>query len=166
MTIPRSILFVCLGNICRSLSAEAVMRAKLTNFLPDVYLDSAGTAGYHIGNPPDPRAIATGESLGFELSRLRARQVSLEDFYEFELIFAMDDTNLSDLQTLKTTAMMHANGRDMAKLSLFDPEGRSVADPYYGDEQDFEQMYTHLQQIADRYITVWQLDHQDSLAAD
>ena len=108
MTIPRSILFVCLGNICRSPSAEAVMRAKLTNFLPDVYLDSAGTAGYHIGNPPDPRAITTGESLGFELSRLRARQVSLEDFYEFELIFAMDDTNLSDLQTLKTTAMMHA----------------------------------------------------------
>lgn len=166
MTIPRSILFVCLGNICRSPSAEAVMCAKLTNFLPDVYLDSAGTAGYHIGNPPDPRAITTGESLGFKLSQLRARQVSLEDFYEFELIFAMDDTNLSDLQTLKTTAMMHANGRDMAKLSLFDPEGRSVADPYYGDEQDFEQMYTHLQQIADRYITVWQLDHQDSLAAD
>ena len=61
---------------------------------------------------------------------------------------------------LKNTAMMHANGRDMAKLSLFDPEGRSVADPYYGDEQDFEQMYTHLQQIANRYITAWQLDHQ------
>lgn len=78
----------------------------------------------------------------------------------------MDDANLSDLQTLKNTAMMHANGRDMAKLSLFDPEGRSVADPYYGDEQDFEQMYAHLQQIANRYITAWQLDHQALLAID
>ncbi|OAU96597.1 Low molecular weight protein tyrosine phosphatase [Moraxella catarrhalis] len=158
MTTPRSILFVCLGNICRSPSAEAVMRAKLTKFLPDIHLDSAGTAGYHIGNPPDPRAIAIGQSLGFDLGKLRARQVSLEDFYEFELIFAMDETNLSDLQTLKNTAMMHANGRDMAKLSLFDPEGQSVADPYYGDEQDFKQMYAHLQHIADQHIAKWQLD--------
>lgn len=158
MTTPRSILFVCLGNICRSPSAEAVMRAKLTKFLPDVYLDSAGTAGYHIGNPPDPHAITIGESLGFELSQLRARQVSLEDFYEFELIFAMDETNLSDLQTLQRTAIMHADGRAVAQLDLFDLNGQSVADPYYGDEQDFKQMYDHLQRIADQHIAKWQLD--------
>lgn len=158
MTTPRSILFVCLGNICRSPSAEAVMRAKLTKFLPDIHLDSAGTAGYHIGNPPDPRAIAIGQSLGFDLGKLRARQVSWEDFYEFELIFAMDETNLSDLQTLQKTAIMHADSRAVAQLDLFDLNGQSVADPYYGDEQDFKQMYDHLQRIADQHIAKWQLD--------
>ena len=158
MTTPRSILFVCLGNICRSPSAEAVMRAKLTHLVPDIHLDSAGTAGYHIGNPPDPRAIAIGESLGLDLGKLRARQVSWEDFYAFELIFAMDDTNLSDLQTLQKTAIMHADGRAVAQIDLFDPSGESVADPYYGDEQDFKQMYTHLQHIADQHIAKWQLD--------
>ncbi|OOR83461.1 low molecular weight protein-tyrosine-phosphatase [Moraxella canis] len=158
MTTPRSILFVCLGNICRSPSAEAVMRTKLTQLVPDIHLDSAGTAGYHIGNPPDPRAIVIGQSLGFELDKLRARQVSWEDFYEFELIFAMDETNLSDLQTLQKTAIMHADGRAVAQLDLFDPTGQSVADPYYGDEQDFKQMYAHLQRIADQHIAKWQLD--------
>ena len=156
MTYPSSILFVCLGNICRSPAAEAVMATKIANARLPIRLDSAGTANYHTGNPPDTRSIKVGRSLGYDLSSLRARQISVADFYEFELIFAMDESNLANLSKLRTQAEQLADGRTVARLQLFDPTGKAVADPYYGDESDFVAMYAHLESVADQHLIAWQ----------
>ncbi|WP_294033017.1 low molecular weight protein-tyrosine-phosphatase [uncultured Moraxella sp.] len=155
MHYPTSILFVCLGNICRSPAAEAVMAAKIANARLPIRLDSAGTANYHTGNPPDTRGIKVGKSLGYDLSTLRARQVSVADFYEFDQIYAMDHSNLANLTKLHNQAMQNADGRTVAKLQLFDPTGKAVADPYYGDEADFVAMFAHLERIADSYLATW-----------
>ncbi len=152
---PKSALFVCLGNICRSPSAEAIMRQKCQQAKLDIDLDSAGTAGFHIGESPDYRAIQVGQSLGFDLTALKARQVSMDDFYKFDIIFAMDNNNLKELKALHNHAISHANNRQVATLTLFDPTGKAVADPYYGDESNFQAMFTHLSQIADDYIAQW-----------
>lgn len=151
-----SILLVCLGNICRSPAAEAVMRAKAEHAGITIRLDSAGTAGYHIGSPPDKRAIAVGKAQGYDLSTLRARQATVADFYEFALIFAMDSANLAHLQRLQDKARAHADGRAVAELQLFDETGASVADPYYGDERDFATMFAHLEQICDKRLSHYQ----------
>ena len=155
MNHPKRILFVCLGNICRSPAAEAVMAAKIRDARLLIDTDSAGTASYHIGNPPDTRGIKVGRTLGYDLSKLRARQVGVADFYEFDQIYAMDESNLANLIKLHQTAMQHANGRNVADLELFDPTGRAVADPYYGDETDFVAMFDHLQAVADQHIDRW-----------
>lgn len=154
MTIPSSILFVCLGNICRSPSAEAVMRQLTQNHGLNIRLDSAGTAGYHIGEMPDGRAIEVGASLGFDLSTLRARQVSSQDFYEFEVICAMDQQNLANLHRLMPTDAT-------ANVLLFDGQfgNQEVADPYYGDRGDFEQMFSHITQISQNWLNRWQVTH-------
>lgn len=96
-----SILFVCLGNICRSPSAEGVVRAKASARGMDLRLDSAGTGDWHVGKPPYPPMIAAAASRGYDLTDLRARQVSRADFDRFDLIVAMDDENLSDLRALR-----------------------------------------------------------------
>lgn len=153
---PKSALFVCLGNICRSPSAEAIMRQKCQEAQLDIRLDSAGTAAFHINESPDHRAIQVGHSLGYDLSTLKARQVSVEDFYEFEMIFAMDKNNLKDLKTLHARAVLYADNRKVATLGLFDPQGKAVADPYYGDIKDFLAMFEHLESIADGYLATWQ----------
>ncbi len=151
MTAPNSVLFVCLGNICRSPSAQAVMGQLAKNQGLSTRFDSAGTAGYHIGERPDPRAIQVGESLGFDLSMLRARQVVKQDFYDFDTIFAMDNANLTDLQKL-----IPADAG--AKVVLFDGQfgNQEVADPYYGNMTDFEQMFFHITQISQNWLNLWQ----------
>ena len=148
MNTPKSVLFVCLGNICRSPSAEAVMtkHTHLANL--DILFDSAGTADYHTGEAPDKRAIATGKSLGYDLSALRARQVCTQDFYDFDVIFAMDDNNLANLQRL-------APKDATACVRLFDE--RAVADPYYGDITDFELMFEHIKKASEHWLTRWQI---------
>lgn len=159
MTAPKSILFVCLGNICRSPSAEGVMRQYCKQAKLDILLDSAGTAGYHIGESPDHRAIKAGQTLGYDLQALRARQVKLSDFYQFDLILAMDHQNLDDLQKLRKIALDQAKDKSVADLRLFDPSGRAVADPYYGEQKDFLVMFEHLQDVANDLIKDWQ-EHQ------
>lgn len=154
--IPKSALFVCLGNICRSPSAEAIMRQQCQKAKLNIHLDSAGTAGFHIGESPDPRAIQVGQRLGYDLTTLKARQVSMENFYEFDVIFAMDNNNLKDLKTLHARAILYADNRQVATPKLFDPTGKAVADPYYGDETDFVAMFEHLQAIALMHIKQWQ----------
>lgn len=153
---PKSALFVCLGNICRSPSAEAVMQHLAEKSGLNVLFDSAGTANYHTGEPPDSRAIKVGQRLGFELQNLRARQVAVDDFYAFDVIFAMDKSNFANLQKLQDEAKQSANGRALAQLQLFDPSGQAVADPYYGDESDFVAMFAHLQAVAQQHIDAWQ----------
>ena len=157
MKTPTSVLLVCLGNICRSPSAQAVLTAKAKRMGLDIKFDSAGTANYHVGCAPDKRAIDTGKHLGYDLSVLRARQVTLQDFYTFDVIFAMDNHNFHSLQQLSTQAKL-ARPDTMAQLLLFDKQ--SVADPYYGDMDDFLAMFEHIQTASDYWLTLWQSSSQ------
>ena len=134
-----AILFVCLGNICRSPMAEGAARMIAAERGLDVVLDSAGTGGWHRGEPPDPRAIACARRHGADISALRGRQVTRGDFERFDHVIALDGNNLSDLRRIAPAA-----GR--ARLSLLlDPvpgrQGQGVADPYYGDDADFERAW-------------------------
>ncbi len=132
------ILFVCLGNICRSPTAEGVLRHLLASEVPtlDVEVDSAGTGDYHIGAPPDSRSQRAAASRGIDLSGLRARQVTAEDFQRFDLILAMDRKNLHDLQAIKPK-----NSHATLRLFLeYAPQTRTleVPDPYFGGAAGFE----------------------------
>jgi protein-tyrosine phosphatase len=129
------VLFVCTGNICRSPTAEAVFRHKVlqaglgTRF----HIDSAGTHGYHIGDPPDPRTICTALRRGVDMRDLRARKVDAEDFARFQQIYAMDSGHYDLLSRLIPAVYS-------SRLKLFVPE-EDVADPYYGAIQGFEEVY-------------------------
>jgi protein-tyrosine phosphatase len=134
----RRILFVCMGNICRSPTAEGVLRKHLAEHAPDldVQVDSAGTHGYHSGEPPDPRACRAAERRGVDLKTLRARQVTTRDFEHFELVLAMDEQNRDFL-----LGACPAEYQGRIKLFLdFAPhlERRDVPDPYYGGSTGFE----------------------------
>ena len=134
------ILFVCLGNICRSPSAEAVFRTIAAREAPDLMLeiDSAGTAGYHIGDAPDARSQEAARRRGYDMSPLRARVVENADFERFDLILAMDTNNLDVLR--KRAPVEH---RERVRLFLeFAPECGldEVPDPYYGGPAGFEQV--------------------------
>jgi protein-tyrosine phosphatase len=131
--------FVCLGNICRSPIGEGVMRSLLqSGGLTDVVeVDSAGTAGYHAGEPPDGRAHAAGRRFGVEVGG-RARQFKRADFDRFDYVLAMDRSNLEDLYDLAPDA---AAKKKLHLLRSFDPasaDGASVPDPYYGSDEDFD----------------------------
>ena len=133
-----NVLFVCLGTICRSPTAEGVFRALAQREAPQlaVRADSAGTAGYHIGAPPDRRSQAAARRRGYDLSMLRARQVEPADFARFDLLLAMDETNLADLE-----ACAPAEARSRIRLFLEYAPGigrREVPDPYYGTASDFD----------------------------
>jgi protein-tyrosine phosphatase len=135
---PCRILFVCLGNICRSPTAEGVFRDLVHKAAPglEVEIDSAGTAGYHIGTAPDPRSQSAALRRGIDISDLRARQITRGDFAKFDLILAMDRDNLRDLE-----AKSPADARAKMRLFLdYAPQtGRTeVPDPYYGGAADFE----------------------------
>jgi len=134
---PR-ILFVCMGNICRSPTAEGVFRTMAMAAGVAVEVDSAGTGGWHVGEAPDQRATAAAAQRGVDLSTQRARQARISDFHEFDHILAMDRDNLEDL-----TAIMPPDAR--AELRLFldyapDQPVREVPDPYYGGPQGFERV--------------------------
>jgi protein-tyrosine phosphatase len=134
------VLFICLGNICRSPTAEGVLRHLVAKEAPDlsIEIDSAGTADYHIGAPPDSRSQRAALRRGIDLSGLRARQVTQDDFSRFDLILAMDRDNLRELQAMKP-------GDSHAALKLFleyAPELNlhDVPDPYYRDASAFEEV--------------------------
>ena len=137
---PRRVLFVCLGNICRSPTAEGVLRTMAALEAPELRLeiDSAGTADYHIGAPPDPRSQRAAWSRGIDISGLRGRQVSEHDFEHFDLILAMDRQNLRELKALKPR-----DARAQLRLFLdYAPELHlsDVPDPYYRDAAAFEKV--------------------------
>jgi protein-tyrosine phosphatase len=133
---PPAVLFVCLGNICRSPLAEAAFRARAEAAGLDVVADSAGTGGWHVGEPPDRRAQAMARSRGIDISGYRGRQVGRDDFTRFTHIFALDSTNFANLRTL---APPDATAELGLLLDLVDGwQGRSVADPYYGGRAEFE----------------------------
>lgn len=134
------VLFVCLGNICRSPTAEGVLRTLAAREAPELALevDSAGTAAYHVGQPPDPRTRAAAARRGYDLSALRARSIESADFERFDLILAMDRENLT---ALRRRAPAHVHER----LRLFlefcaDEAPEEVPDPYYGGPNGFEEV--------------------------
>ena len=145
-----AVLFVCLGNICRSPTAEAVFRARAGAAGIDVEIDSAGTGNWHVGKAPDPRAQAAGEARGYDLSALRARQVKAGDFTRFDLILAMDEDNYEILQ-LK--APEDARERIVMMMDFASrPSERSVPDPYYGGDEGFARVLDMLEDASDGLI--------------
>lgn len=141
-----SVLFVCLGNICRSPLAEAALRKEAEAAGLDIEVDSAGTGDWHVGHPPDRRAQAEARRQRVDISGYRARQVTQQDFHRFSHIVALDAANLRDL---KAVCLEDAT----AELSLLldhvpGREGQSVADPYYGDASDFERTWAEVSQGA------------------
>jgi protein-tyrosine phosphatase len=133
------VLFVCLGNICRSPMAEGAFRAAASRAGLACEVDSAGTAAYHIGHPPDPRAIATAHENGVDIGSQTARQIGREDFYRFTHIIAMDDANLAGI---RAQSPRDATARVALLMDALEgSQGKPVIDPYYGDEALFARVW-------------------------
>lgn len=146
------VLFVCLGNICRSPTAEAVFRDKVfkAGLQDSFYIDSAGTGDWHIGRSPDPRAQQHAAESGYDLSALIARQVNGADFVGFDYILAMDQQNLMDLKAMQPVEFQ-------GQLSLLldydsSSELREVPDPYYGGSEGFRQVIQLIEGACDSFI--------------
>ena len=134
-----SVLFVCLGNICRSPLAEAALRVEAERLGLEVEVDSAGTGDWHLGYPPDPRAAAVAQRNGIDISHLRARQVTPEDFWRFDHVIALDEQNFASLRAMRPEGAR-------AELSLLldhvpGRAGQAVADPYHGDASHFDETW-------------------------
>ena len=141
-----AILFLCLGNICRSPLAEGAARAAFARAGLDVTLDSAGTGDWHVGPPPDRRAQAEARRRGTDISKLRARQLAADDFYNFDLILAADETNLRDARAIRPTDAT-ADLRLMLDL-IPGRKGQGVTDPYYGKDDGFASTWEDVDAIA------------------
>lgn len=144
-----SVLFVCTGNICRSPTAEIVLRAKVraAGLQDRVEIGSAGTTDYHAGGPADERSTAHARLRGYDLSSHRARQVEPRDFERFDLILALDEGHLDEL----LADCPPAQRSRIKRLMEFAPAGlpRDVADPYYGGRQGFETVLDHIEAACD-----------------
>ncbi|MES1925420.1 low molecular weight protein-tyrosine-phosphatase [Salinisphaera sp. T31B1] len=145
------VLFVCLGNICRSPTAHGVFRARVdaAGLAERIEIDSAGTGDWHIGKPPDARAAASAANRGVDIDDLRARQVRVEDFDTFDYVLAMDGENLADLQGLSGRASERR--ARIALLSEFSDRyrGKSVPDPYFGGDDGFERVLDMIEDSTD-----------------
>ena len=142
------ILMVCLGNICRSPMADGLMRKKVQEHKLDVYVDSAGTANYHVGGAPDTRMTQTGKRKGVDISGLRARQFVVSDFDNFDLIYVMDHSNYVNVVRLAR------NEADRNKVQLIlellpNQIEFEVPDPYYGGQEGFEHVFDLLDKSTD-----------------
>lgn len=143
------VLFVCSGNICRSPTAEGVLRHLAHAASLDVEVDSAGIGGWHTGEAPDPRTVRYARARGYDLSSLRARQIASADYLFFDRIYAMDQGHLRDLRRLapephhrKVTLFLDVLARDLDDAPL----GREVPDPYYGGAEGFERVLDLVEQ--------------------
>jgi protein-tyrosine phosphatase len=151
-TYMKKVLFVCLGNICRSPLAEGIFQHKVQqrNLSENFLAESCGTANYHVGHTPDPRTLKNAQKNGVTLDHF-GRQLQETDLQNFDLIFAMDENNLDNIYKLK-------NAKDhTGKISLmrsFDPEktGLNVPDPYYGTEVDFQEVFNILDRCIDNLL--------------
>ena len=145
----KKILMVCLGNICRSPLAEGILQSKVNKEL--VFVDSAGTAAYHLGNLPDERSIAVAKQYGIDISNQQARKFTEKDFLNFDVIYAMDKSNYQNIISLATS------DEDVEKVKMILNESQpnknySVPDPYYGGEIGFEEVYKMLNNACDSII--------------
>lgn len=142
---------VCLGNICRSPMADGLLRRKVKEQNLNVLVDSAGTANYHIGSPPDHRMIETAKSRGTDIQNLSARQFSKKDFQDFDLIYVMDESNLSNVIKLTTNSAEQQKVKLILE-ELYPNESKRVPDPYYGSMKDFMDVYNLLDKVTDVII--------------
>lgn len=146
------VLFVCLGNICRSPTAEAVLRgrAERAGLLAHLHIDSCGTAGWHIGKRPDKRSEHVAAERGYDLSTLRARQFSDEDFRRFDYILTMDRDNLTQVVTRKPH---HCDAHIGLFLDFISSSSTvEVPDPYYGGPKGFEQVLDLIESASDALL--------------
>ena len=145
------VLFVCLGNICRSPTAEGVMRKKLEDagLSSEIEVDSCGTGAWHVGNPPDDRTISTAKEYGYDLSALRARKLSANDYLKFDHILAMDTRNLADV--IKN-APADYKGQIKLFLDYGDSDELEVPDPYYGGAAGFLRVIQLIETACDGLI--------------
>ncbi|QKC87926.1 low molecular weight phosphotyrosine protein phosphatase [Mesorhizobium sp. NZP2234] len=151
ITPINSILFVCLGNICRSPLAEGVFRAAWVErgWGRDIRLDSAATSGWEVGSPPDPRSIAVAMRHGIDISGQRARKITPQDFSRFDLVLGMDRSVVADLKALAPAA------RDRVRLFLEFAHGqaRDVPDPYYDGPEAFAEVYRMIREASEALAT-------------
>jgi len=143
------ILVICMGNICRSPTGEAVLKAKAQELGMNLKVDSAGTTGYHAGNPPDPRSIQAGVNRGYNFLGMQSRQITINDFEEFDYILAADKSNLADLMDICPSHLQY-------KLSFFLSHGDSdhieVPDPYYGGDNGFELVLDLIEEASIKFL--------------
>jgi protein-tyrosine phosphatase len=137
------ILMVCLGNICRSPLAEGILKKKVGK---STFVDSAGTAAYHIGNQPDPRSISVGKKNGIDISYFRARKFTKEDFRNFNYIYVMDKSNYNDVLSLTQLS------EDHKKVKLILDYEQEVPDPYFGEVAGFDHCYNLLDKACDQIV--------------
>tara|TARA_R100000149_G_C5859019_1_gene125451 strand:+ start:419 stop:871 length:453 start_codon:yes stop_codon:yes gene_type:complete len=141
------VLMVCLGNICRSPLAEGLLKSKVDT--SNIYVTSAGTGHWHVGDQPDPRSIAVAKKNGLNITDQRGRQFKAEDFNEFDYIFVMDNSNKENVLKLAKTE------KDKAKVQLildeiFPGENVDVPDPYYGGDSGFDNVYDMLNEACEK----------------
>ena len=134
---------VCLGNICRSPLAEGILKSKLAE--DRFRVDSAGTAGYHIGHSPDPRSIEIAAKNGIDISNQKARKFIAEDFRKFDKIFVMDRSNLANVNQLAVSE------QDKSKVALL-IENDEVPDPYYGNQDGFKKVFDLIDQACEQHV--------------
>ncbi|WP_445117046.1 low molecular weight protein-tyrosine-phosphatase [Acinetobacter sp. WZC-1] len=159
---PYKVLCVCLGNICRSPTAEVVLRNFCDRQQLNVHVDSAGTSNYHPGKAPDQRSQKHAAARGYDLSGLRARQLKTQDFLEFDLILAMDFENYKDIQHLQQQAMQDdVFSQPKATLAMMSAHdlvfpAQALPDPYYGGADDFERVLDQCESSSQAWVRVLQ----------
>lgn len=145
------VLMVCLGNICRSPLAEGILTAKAKEKGLAIEVDSAGTGGWHAGEAPDLRSQRVAAQKGIDISHQKARKFKQQDFYDFDLILAMDSENMKNLLLLAPNEMARAKVKLI--LNYLNPtKNQPVPDPYYGEMADFEAVYNLLDQALEQFI--------------
>ena len=141
----KRVLVVCLGNICRSPIGEGLLKHHAQQFRLDLYVDSAGTSGWHQGEHADPRSIDVMSAHGHNITAQRSRALVAEDLFTFDHILVMDSQNLNDVNRL---------GAGTASVGRFVP-GHDVPDPYYGGDRGFEQVYAMINEAAEQWVQEW-----------